>query len=918
VTIPLLTTKLIAPRTALSTLVHRDRIVQRLNAAQQAKCILFSAPAGFGKTTVVFDWVTSTDLPAAWLTLDEKDNQPVRFWRYVIAALQQAHMLGESPTAWMLENVPPPPLIEILGILVNELAQQDFSQSPGAVLVLNDYHVINHPEIHESLNFFLDYLPPPFQLVLTTRSDPPINLSRLRGRGELCEVRAGDLRFSLSEATLFLNATLHLGLTTAEIETLVQRTEGWIAGLQLAAISLGDVPDPKQFIRDFAGDDRYVADYLVGEVLLSRSQEIQTFLLTTSILDRLTADLCDVITGRGDARQILQRLEADNLFIMPLDNRREWYRYHRLFADLLHERLLEQESQETIRGLFLTASRWFESKGYFEDAVRSAIKAGDQRRCVDLLETYGSKYFETSQLLTFNELVEQISADERGSHPKLLIMYAWSLLATGQVNTVEPCLQAVEKQLGVAANQIPVLGSPSAEQMDPRVLAALIEVAAIRTNLEINTFNLAKILEWGDILLPHLVDRGQPYLYNPPHLLRPPVLFMLGLARKYMGHTLQSIPFLEEAVQGAITTNNRHIVALAMGHLADLQIQQGRLKTAAETCHSGLDLLAVDEAQGIISPYAGIMQIHLGHLAYERNQFGEAQQLFEKGIRQLKVWRHWDALVSGYSGLVKIYWVKGDLPGAQAALDEIRLILQETQGEPLLPAVFGLQAWLDLASENLSAVDQWAQVNHFDKQTPPPYLLENEYITFIRLLLAKKEWAEVVERIDKLSRSLQENGRIYRLIKVLVLKAIALENTGEMQNSAQTLLHALSLAEPETYLRTFLDEGLIVRRILNRLAKSGQGGTIVAQLMAANQEVPKVLKQVREAYTDTGIEPLSERELEVLNLLSQGCSNKEIAVALSISPTTVKSHTRSIYGKLGVSSRSRAVATARASGILHR
>ena len=914
---PLLATKFAPPRLKLATLVRRGRLLDSINQVGEACLILVSAPAGFGKTTLIFEWLASIGAQAAWLTLDERDNDPVQFWRYIVGALHQGGILREGLAANLVETSQPPPALEIASSLINDLAEAGSAESPPGLLVLDDYQVINNPKIHESLNYFLDYLPGTLRMVIATRSDPPLQLPRRRARREVSEIRAYDLRFTVAEARELLNEILKLDLTRAEIEVLAQRTEGWVAGLQLAAISLGEVPDRSQFIEKFAGDDRYVADYLVGEVLQRRPADIQTFLLQTSVLDRLSPDLCDALTGGHDARAILRTLEDENLFITPLDNRRIWYRYHRLFGDLLRERLLEQSGESGLRALYLQASRWSAEHNELDEAFEYAIKAGDHAWTISLCERFGPILFVSSRLAQLTIWMRKLPRPVLEQQPRMLFMLAWGLLATGEPDQVEPYLQAVENYYHMAASQIPERGSQEAVTMDPERLAALIEVAVVRSNLAINSFALDNILDWGNRVLPYLTNENQPYVFNTMYDLRPPVLFMLGLANKFLGNSLDADQLFEEAQKLSREQKNIHIFVLATANLAEAQILQGQLTKAEKTSRFGLAFLEKNGSQ--ISPFTGMIYVLLGNLAYEWNDLADSRKQFETGISRARVWRHWESIVGGYAGLVRVCLAQDQLSDAQNSILELKQYLEETGGEFMLPAVNSLQAQLDLARGDLAAVGRWVATLNFDQLDPIPYLLENEMLITARYLMARGDWSAADQLLSRIRVGVEGGGRVYRLICLQILGALLLEHTSKPASAEKMLQSALELAEPAGCVRIFLDEDQALVGVLYRLIQAGEGQAYAARLLAefeADQEqFPRHTEPMQPASKDL-IEPLSERELEVLLLLNEGLANKEIAAQLMISITTVKTHIQNIYAKLGVNNRTQAVARARLLGIL--
>jgi LuxR family maltose regulon positive regulatory protein len=909
----LLATKFLSPRLNRSRLVPRERLLNYLESDRDARLILVSAPAGFGKTSLIFEWSAAQGRSCAWLALDNQDNDLIMFWRYVTASLLHSHILEQTLVTDLLNAPQALPMIEILQRLVNDLVGAELPPDLNSLLILDDYHVITNSEIHETLNYFIEYLPPGLSVAILTRSDPPLNLPRLRARGEMLEVRAADLRFTSEEVELLLNQVLKLDLRPAQMDVLAARTEGWVAGLQLAAISLKEAPDRGRFIQEFAGDDRYVADYLLEEVLQQRSESMQRFLLNTSILERFSSELCDAVTGRQDSQRTLHNLEAENLFLVPLDNRREWYRYHRLFADLLHERLLEQTEVEKIDQLYARACNWFADHAYTREAIELAQVSGQTSREVDLLNRYGGTFFTNSQLNLLNKIIDGLPQSILAEQPKILLMSAWSLLATGRYDEVEPRLLAVEAALGAKAEILLTGDDGDFASLDQATQSGLIEVGAIRTNLAINSFHLDQIFKWGTHVLPFLTDEGQAHIYNAPYHLRSTVLFMLGLAYKFSGQSNTSAEYFQSAIDQAKIVFNGHILALATGHLVEVRIVQGQLAAARLLAASGAGLSPQ------ATPYAGILDIHLGMLDYEGDDLEQAEQHFKAGIEQVRVWHHYDGLTGGYTGLAAIHLAFGDPEQAYQLMDGLEKILIETGGGYLLPGAVLYKVYLELKMNRLEKVAEWVRSSQIDQLDPVPYLLEKDFMLYIRWLMAQERWELALEKLDLLKNSVQQGGRSGRLIQVLLLMAQAYEGRKNRSDAEEALLQALALAQSENFVRSFLDEGLPVAEILMRVQKHPEAGAKARKLLAKFESAAdrrQFGSQDGQPDQSGLVEPLSDRELEVLHLLEQGLTNKEIARQLMIATTTVKSHTRSIYGKLDVNNRTQAISRARVLGIL--
>ena len=913
-------------------MVSRPRLIERLNAGLHHRLILISAPAGFGKTTLLSEWVHDLETrffpenlvsgpprPVAWISLDEGDNDPIRFWAYVVAALQTIPGLneagvGEAPLA-ALRSPQPPPITSLLTALINEIAliPDHFA------IVLDDYHLITAHKIHDGLTFLLDHLPPQMHLVITTRSDPFLPLSRLRARGQMIDIRADDLRFSPQETTTFLNQVMGLALSGDQVVTLGTRTEGWIAGLQLAALSVQSQEDTAGFISAFTGDDRYIADYLVDEVLAQRPKGTKDFLLQTSILDRLTGPLCDAITGfsplvgegqgEGSGQAILERLEQANLFIVPLDNRRRWYRYHHLFADLLRQRLEESTTPQDIKSLHQRASQWYEENDFLIEAVEHRLAAGDHDDVMRLIEQHAEEMFQRSQLNTLIGWWAQLPQELVTSRPKLCMIYAWAWLATGHPGETEICLQAIERALGTKMGGL-YAERDGAQVLPPAARATLVEVAVVRTQLAVGRGNIPETLKLSRLVLPYLEEDEGPYLYNSPKDSRTVVLFTVGLAHKFMRELSAADRALSDAATLGQEQGNVHIVALAFGYLASVQVIQGHLRQAVQTCQRGLQL--VREMAGRRSPLSGLVQAVLGSLLYEKNDLEAALHNFQEGIAVAKPWNNWEALVPGYAGLARVRAAQGDWQGAFTALDELAALGQNNP-EAVMPAVESFRATLWAAQGEVEAAHRWAQASGLGGDGELIYLRERETIILARVLIAQKNWDEATRLIDRLLDATETGERWGHVIELLILRALVRSAQGKQDEALEPLTRAFTLAEPGGYVRTFVDEGKPVAALLRQLPVAPYRDQILSAFSKSEEQGGRGAEERRDLpaplfpRTPALVEPLSKRELEVLRLLQTELSGPEIARELTIGLSTVRTHTKNIYSKLNVNNRRAAV-----------
>jgi LuxR family maltose regulon positive regulatory protein len=866
-------------------------LIERLDAGLDRKLTLISAPAGFGKTTLLSNWVGGLDLPVAWLSLDKGDNDQTSFLVYFIAALQTIETgIGET-----VPHAPqPPPIESILTELINEVA----SIEGNFILVLDDYHVIEAQAVHNALNFLLDHLPPNMHLVITSRSDPLLQIPRLRAQGQVTELRAENLRFTTQEAARFLNQVMGLALSEDDVLSLETRTEGWITGLHLAALSIQDKEDAAGFISEFTGDDRYIVDYLVDEVLAQRPKGTQDFLLQTSILDRMTGPLCDAVTGQEGGQELLERLDQANLFIVPLDNRRRWYRYHHLFADLLRQRLDEAKNSQEITILHQRASQWYEEHDFIVEAVEHALAAEDFENVIRLIDLGSGELLMQSQQNLLLEWQDELPRELVASHPRFCMIVAWAWVATNHPGEAEDCLQLIEGSLGT---EMVDLFSDQAEKMDPAVQGALVEVAVMRIELAIEQGNISQVFELARLVLPYLEDEKRPPLFNQQQDLRTVVLFVLGLAYKISGKLSQADEALSEAAVLGQERGNVHIVSGSVCHLASVQSMQGHLRQAVNTCQRGLKL--VQEMVGERPPMSGLIHAQLGNLLYEQNDLEAALHHLQEGIDLAKPWGLLEAFIHGYTGLARVRAAQGDWDGGFAALDELAEL---GQGNPavVMPAVEPFRALLWVALGEVDAANRWAMNAGLDPQGEINYTRLGELMVLARVLIARGAHNEVVDWLTRMIDTAEAAGWFGRLIEMRVLLALALQARGDSVESMIPLEQALISAKPEGYVRVFVDEGDPMEALLREAENKDIAPGYVPKLLAAFETD---IVQVEPPSVTSLIEPLSERELEVLRLLKTELSGPEIADELMIALSTMRTHTQNIYSKLGVSNRREAV-----------
>jgi LuxR family maltose regulon positive regulatory protein len=904
---PLLETKLFAPRLRYGAL-PRPRLSERLGVAGQSKLTLIAAPAGFGKTTLLAEWLAGAPAgrqSTAWLSLDETDNEPGVFWTYVISALRTvAPGVGATALA-SLEGPQPSPADLVLATLLNELS----ALPDHVVLVLDDYHLVDALEIQRGMTFLLEHLPPQVHLVISTRADPALPLARLRARGELTEVRAADLRFTLAEAAAYLDGAMGLALSETQVAALEGRTEGWIAALQLAALSMQGREDLAGFIAGFAGDDRYIVDYLVEEVLRRQPDHVRTFLLETSILERLSGPLCDEVTGTDDCRAMLGALERANLFLVALDDRRHWYRYHRLFADVLRAHL-EQEQPDRVPGLHVRASEWFAKNGAPSEAIRHALAGGDFERAATLVELTVPAMRQSRQEGAMLAWLEAMPEDVIAARPVLSVHYAGALLLDGKLDGVEERLRGGERWLDATGDGDEGSSAGSA----PPIVASETGFQGLPTAIAI--YRAAQALALGDVAgTIHFARRALEVVADDDLVSRGSAEGMLGLAAWWSGD-------LEEGHRRYVTCADHleragyisDTIGCAIS-LADIRIAQGRLRDASATYERGLARATPSGAPVV----RGAADMHTGmaELSLERNELDAAAMHLvastelgaPAGLEQNPYrWR---------IAMARVRLAEGDPDGALRLLDEAER-QYVSQFLPNVRPVAALRTRVWLGQGRFADALRWTGDAGLSTDDDLVYLREFEHITLARVLLARSiqdraSLAPAAGLLDRLLRAADDSSRIGSVIEILVLQALERRIRGDVPAALVPLARALSLAEPEGYVRLFVDEGAPLAALLQAAAKGGVSPTYVRALLSAFGP-----GEDRTPGAQALIEPLSERELDVLRLLASDLDGPEIARELVVSLNTVRSHTKSIYAKLGVNNRRAAVTRAVDLGLLSR
>jgi LuxR family transcriptional regulator, maltose regulon positive regulatory protein len=871
-----------APR---PTQVARPGLLARLEVGLAGRLTLVSAPAGFGKTTLVASWAPGggAQCPVAWLTLDEADNTPRRFLTYLVAALDQLQPGLQAYAQSALQTPQLPPLEIVLAGLVNMLAGSDRL----GVLILDDYHVIEVAAIHAALAFLVEHLPPNLHLVILSRSDPlGLPLARLRARAQLTEIRAQDLRFQADEAAEFLNAVMALKLSGEEVAALVQRTEGWAVGLQLAGLALHGRADPSAFIRAFAGSHVYVADYLVGEVLVHQTEPVRAFLLQTSILERLSAPLCEALmTAAGDqpAALMLEQLEHANLFLFALDSEREWYRYHHLFAELLQAHL-KRTWPEQLPELHARAAAWFEVQGSLREAVQHWLGAGQAVRAAELLEQFGhARWMEAD--VAFMELVDRLPPAAVEMRPGLGLHRAWNHVMRGRHAQVGPQLQSLAQRL----NMTSVEPAQAGMLEFVRMMQAYVEV--MRGKVSDDTLA---------ILQTHLAG-------IPPERLamRNTAAFIAGYAHFMAGNFATAEALWNEAIERDRMAGAGEAIPICASRLGLMRIAQGRLHAAARLCRDSLQLIG-PQNQGMFY-VAGNLQVVLGQVLLEWNDLAGAGEQILAGLRLNELWRIPHAIALSYTALARLRLAEGDPAAAQLWLDKEAGLVQGIQIHPDLVSDFeAAQVRVWLAQADTAALARWRREHNDLGVRDTAFRDETRQLCLARLLLADRQPDTALALLNALADAARPAGRQGRLLEMLILQALAHQMQGRTPTALRWLHAALVQAETEGYQRAFLDEGEAMRTLLAQVQPRTE---FVRQLLAA-------FPRGKAAVPDVTPERLTEREQEVLRLMAEGLNNQEIATRLVVGIGTVKTHVHNVLGKLQASHRAQAIARARELALL--
>lgn len=906
--ISILSTKLYIPKTRRESII-RSRLFDRLNEGSQDKLLLVSAPAGFGKTTLISEWVATIGHRAAWLSLDEQDSDPIRFWVHFIAALQTISPEIGKDILNVLQSPQPPSIDALLVPLLNEIDRL----SADCVMVLDDYHLVENPAIDEAVAFFLKHLPSIMYLIITTREDPQLPLASLRARQQMTEIRVSDLRFTLPETTDFLNQTMGLTLTVDDIAILDERTEGWITGLQLAALALARTQssDIMSFIRQFSGSHRFVLDYLIEEILNHQPNHIRQFLLQTSILDRLNARLCDAVTGQDNGADILETLERGNMFVMLLDDQREWYRYHHLFADALHAHL-NKEYPDHISSLHSRASMWYEEDRLLGDAIKHALLASDFDRAANLIEVEWTVIQKNFEYAMFTKWMQSLSDELIRNRPVLCVAYSWVSIFQGDLNTAEYWLEIAERWLDKDEPDIrrdAVVVNQDEWQLLPVTIAIVHTIHAQASR------NTEDVIKYGQ----HALN----LLSEDDHFRRAIPAGILALAYWANGELETAYQHLFEA--RVMMQKAERIVDAISGTtmLVHIRLTQGRLREAISLYEQSLRL-TMEQDKPVLMGTADIL-LGLSELYLEQSNRQVAIQHLEHSDTMSE-----QAAYEAYqyrSRVVKarLKEIQGDLDGAFAMLEDAELVY--TSGIiPDVRPVSALKTRIWIKQDKLHDAWNWAHAHGLATDNNLSYLREFEHITLVRLLMAEYRRSQTQEHVhdaqellEHLLKAAEDGKRIASVIEILILQALLDQTVAQTDLALANLDRAITLAKPETYVQVFLDEGLPLAKLLGESLKRDTTQSFTRYLLAKfdGQSDSSAPDKYREETIPIQplLEPLSQRELDVLRLFKTDLSGPDIARELVIALSTVRTHTKGIYRKLDVNNRRSAVRRAEELGV---
>jgi LuxR family maltose regulon positive regulatory protein len=905
----ILTTKLYIPPPR-PKYVPRTHLIERLNegllVGRTPGVTLISAPAGFGKTTLISEWVAACNCQVAWLSLDKGDSDPTRFLTYFITALQMVAPHLGADVLGMLQAPQLPPIESILTALLNEIT----AIPDNFVLVLDDYHVIDSKPVDLALTFLLEHMPRQMHLVITTREDPNLPLARYRARGQLTELRAADLRFTAAEAAEFFNHVMGLSLSAEDIAILDTRTEGWIAGLQLAAISIQEHKNGTSFIKSFTGTHHFVMDYLIEEVLQQQSKSVQTFLLRTSILDRLCGPLCDALLqdSSTSGQETLEYLECANLFIFPMDNDRHWYRYHHLFADLLRQQLGQSQTPEEIAQYHICAGVWYEKNGDKAEAFRHLIAAKDFSRAAGLAETTWQTMYDSFQSAAWLGWVKQLPEEIICFRPVLCTQIAWGFMNAHEVDISESRLRDAERCLKGSSDGMVIVDKEQFHSLRARIAFARAYNAQTQRDFP-------SAIKYAELVFKLIPEENQ--------FLRAQTTAILGATYLINGDLDAACRSMSDWIDSSLKVGNFFsAIAYAMAEKADILTAQGHLREALRTYLQSLELASEHES--------GIQRVTAHHylgmamLYHEMGDDEAADQHLQKslglgGLHMSVDWSYRRCIAQA-----RLKESEGELEAAINLLDEAKRFYIKTLIPHTRP-IDAIKARIYLKQGQLSKAVKWVNEQKLSVDDELSYLREYEHITLARVLLAKYQSNrdervihEALNLLERLLKAAEDQNRMGSVLEILVTQVLVHQAQGNPSRDFESLEHALTLAHPEGYVRIFVDEGDLMRLLLLdfRLFNEKQPRDNGHELTEYVDKLLSTFAQPKDMLQSKLIEPLSQRELEILQLIAQGLSNQEISERLFLALSSVKGHNQMIFSKLHVQSRTEAIARARELSLL--
>jgi len=856
-----------------------------LNAGLSGKLTLVSAPAGYGKTTLLAEWINQLANPVGWISLDTQDNDLRRFISYLIASLKCIDIQINEKIFLAVKEQDLEKISDFISALINQVS----SSSKPVYLVLDDFHRIDNHEIHQTITYLLENLPHNMHLVIATRSDPLLRVAKLRAQGDLVEIRADDLRFTPEEVAQYLNVSMDLRLPLGDIAILTEKTEGWIVGIQLAAIALRKNPDKQLFIRNFAGDDHYIADYLLDEALNHQPEHVQKFLLQTSILDRLSAALCNAVTGRSDSLEILSELTQANLFLVPLDDKGDWYRYHHLFADLLRRRL-NQIPKKLKKQLYQRASEWFEQNQLFSEAVRMSLLSDDTVRVANLMEGYLLTVVSTSELAEMNLLLRSLPENMVSRDSWLALALAWGLAYEGELGKAQTLLE-------VASDGIKESDKKIQSRLKGRILVLRAYLLGARANY------------------PESIQVAHEALNDFPESdlsIRSFTILVIGNAFRFQGKLKDAIHYHQKALGLSERARNIILSVIILSRLVEIYRITGQVELS---CKTGLDALELIEFHqnkiGVTTFVEGYLKLRMSKSYYERNELDDAFKFANIGLELAKQWGAYDSLSLGYFNFYQIYQALGNSEKAESYLQEF-IENYPFESRFQYQTALAYKAELAVRKADIRSADNWVHSSGLRLGDDIQFLQFKFYDVLAQVLIIKKKFADARVLLEKLLRVAIESGAVQHEIRTRGRIALILQDEGDEKSALEIITPALNLAAAGKYVRTILDLGENTAKLIYAAARSSVQVDYCLFLLE-NFQSPKQASTLDDHIL---IEPLSSRENEILELIALGYTNQEIAGELFLSLYTVKSHVRNIFGKLGVKNRTESIAKARLLGLL--